>query len=176
MTTDREMAEAHARKYHEAVIEASADGHAPDYRVWSWDEMPSANRQLLIEASLVFSSGRDTSAEQLAIAMQAMARRLFQMGGTIGEDEHGFRNMGDQLAGWASDVRQLGVAHHVRVAELDGRARRDGDRAHAYFQSMKEANAKLDAVQRILLRITNTSDPKFWVEALEEISEVVDDQ
>lgn len=52
---------------------------------------------------------RRASAEQLAIAMTAMARRLFEMGGTIGEDEHGFRNMGDQLAGWAGDVRELGV-------------------------------------------------------------------
>lgn len=107
------------------------------------------------------------SAEQLAIAMMAEARRLQKDVGL------GRMAMAEQLAVWASDVRQLGVAHHVRVAELDGRARRDGDRAHAYFQSMKEANAKLDAVQRILLRITNTSDPKFWSEALEEIAEAV---
>lgn len=42
--------------------------------------------------------------EQLAIALMTMANRLFDMAGNF-QDEHGFRNMGDQLAGWAQDLR-----------------------------------------------------------------------
>lgn len=63
----------------------------------------------------------DSSPKQLSIMMMAMANRLFQMGGTIGADEHGFRNMGDQLAGWAEDVRRVGVGwaqDRQRLAQL----------------------------------------------------------
>lgn len=59
------------------------------------------------------------SAEQLAIALMAQARRMYQMGGSIGPDEHGFRAMGDRLAGWASDIRQLGVDRLTERNALD---------------------------------------------------------
>jgi hypothetical protein len=49
------------------------------------------------------------SAEQLAIVLMAEARRMYQRGGTIGPDEHGFRADGDRLAQWASTARELGV-------------------------------------------------------------------
>lgn len=111
MTSDRETAAAHARAYHEAVYEVSADGFAPDYRVWPWDEMPKENQDLLVQASLTFLNTRYASAEQMAIGLMAMARRMHEMGGTIGEDEHGFRAMGDKLAHWAADARQLGVRY-----------------------------------------------------------------
>jgi hypothetical protein len=62
------------------------------------------------------------SAEEVATAMEKMAERLFQMGGTIGQDEHGFRAMGDQLAGWADDVRDIDrLLTRVRqLCESDG--------------------------------------------------------
>ena len=116
MTTDRERAAAHAQAYHEAVCEVSADGFAPNYRVWSWDDMPSENRDLLVQASLTFLSTRYASAEQMAIGLMAEARRLHEMGGTIGPDEHGFRAMGDRLAHWATDARQLGVRYFGDVS------------------------------------------------------------
>lgn len=76
------------------------------------------------------------SAEQLAISLTAMANRLFDMGGTIGHDEHGFRNMGDQLAGWAEDVRQLGVQ---QLAYRDN-----------YKQQWEAIEAKLDQVRELV--------------------------
>lgn len=109
MITDRDLAEAHAREYHAAVNEVSADGFAPNYKVWSWDEMPPENRDLLVQASLLFLGSGQSSAEQLSIALMAEARRMYQRAGTIGHDEHGFRAEGDRFAEWASHVRKLGV-------------------------------------------------------------------
>jgi hypothetical protein len=111
VTTDREIAEAHARAYHEAVFSVRAEGFAPNYKVWPWDDMPPENKQLLCEASLTFLTGGYATAERLSIALMAQARRMYEMGGTIGEDEHGFRAMGDKLAQLSTEARRLGVRY-----------------------------------------------------------------
>lgn len=41
---------------------------------------------------------------QLSRDMLAQANRLYEMAGSVGADEHGFRAMADQLAGWAQDL------------------------------------------------------------------------
>lgn len=123
----------------------------------------------------------NNSAEQLAIAIMAMARRLFEMGGTIGHDEHGFRNMGDQLAGWASDVRQLGVNHFADMATLEGQKAhlRNGLRkAESDFETVLDHNRKLVSLIKNIRNIVaehENGDDDDRTRAFVKISEVLDD-
>lgn len=153
MTTDRERAAAHAQAYHEAIYEVSADGFAPDYRVWSWEEMPPENKDLLVQASLSFLSTRYASAEQMAIALMAEARKLFSIAEkrstSVGHDVDAYR-LAERLAHWATEARQLGVRYFGDV-NIEQQSR---DMA---LKNMAEAQRKLSEIREIAKRWNHTA-------------------
>lgn len=66
-----------------------------------------------------------TSAEQIAIALMAEARRLYGVAENVDRDRydrnHGERELADRLAEWASQVRQLGVDRFEALAAAEAR-------------------------------------------------------
>jgi hypothetical protein len=108
VTTD---AEQHAKEYHDLVHQVSVERPAMVYTVWSWDDMPEENRELLYEASRRFLGDGGTSAEQVAIAMMAEARKLHGIAERRVSSDHDVAayQLVKRLVGWASDVRRLGV-------------------------------------------------------------------
>lgn len=166
VTTDRERAAAHAQAYHEAAYEASADGFAPGYKVWTWEEIPPENKELLVQASLIFlARSGGTSAEQLAISLMAEARRR-AVAAEIPEKY--WDHLGLRLAEWASQARQLGVAHHNERARLSRELADATEALRMAVEDMNTATAKLALIREIA-----TSDAMDLV-AQDQILEVLD--
>lgn len=117
------------------------------------------------------------SAEQLSIALMAVANRLHHMGGTIGADEHGFRAMGDQLAECASYARQLGVAHQAEKAELLGEVAKYKGSYETERLLSSAYEAKLAAVREAItkLEMERSDDPNMKLfELLTALAEFVE--
>lgn len=87
------------------------------------------------------------SAEQLAIALMAQARKLYEFPGSGSgkSTPKPFIDLADRLAGWASDVRKLGVDHHQsRSSWADQMSSMDQElrRARAKFSEAMEAKVQ----------------------------------
>lgn len=69
-----------------------------------------------------------TSAEKIAIALMAEARRLYGVAENVDRDRydrnHGERELADRLAEWASQVRQLGVDHFNALSNAEAQKSR----------------------------------------------------
>lgn len=115
--------QAHAEAYHRLVHEVAVANPKPDYLVWSWEEMPEANRELLYEASRRFlaEGEAEISAEQLAIALRAEAARLYERtssSSNMAMKREEVISVADRIADHAVDARALGVRHFNEVCRM----------------------------------------------------------
>lgn len=99
------------------------------------------------------------SAEQLAIAMMAEARKLY--GFTRTPDAPGWTDVADRLAQWATEVRQLGVQHFSVMADMT-----------AAVASRTRAEVKLARVRELCEKSWRTQPRGQFVNA---VLEVLDD-
>jgi hypothetical protein len=177
VTTD---AEQHAKEYHDLVHQVSVERPAMAYTVWSWDEMPEENQELLYEASRRFLGDGGASAEQVAIQLMAEARKFYGLGpgGVVS-----FPALADRLAGWASDVRRLGVelakergTRQLAVERMAATERR-GSEAEATLRELSEEHcgedSKLGKIRELFMAwaMGRLSGPKV----LTRLQEVLDD-
>jgi hypothetical protein len=178
VTTDAEW---HAKEYHDLVYQVSVERPAPEYSVWSWEEMPEANRELLYEASQRFLGDGGASAEQVAIQLMAEARKFYGLGlgGVVS-----FPALADRLAGWASDVRRLGVelakergTRQLAVERMAATERR-GFEAEATLREFSEEHysgedSKIGKIRELFMAwaMGRLSGPKV----LTRLQEVLDD-
>lgn len=87
------------------------------------------------------------TAEQLAVALMAEARRLWNAyPGQVNP-------LADRLAQWASDVRQLGVQHFVRVSNLESGYDTTAGALRAAVDRMTKAERRLGLVREEVTKL-----------------------